>query len=163
MCALNIDQRPLEKRHFVEDVGVLFEDFGLPRMAGRIIGYLLICDPPHQTAGEIVEAVGGSKGSVSSMTQLLIQIGAVDRISLPGKRGTCYRVKAGAHTDLLHRRMDFLTNLRIIAGRGLALIDDDNIQQRRRLQQMQDLCAFIEKELSRLLEHWKNKHTQKPV
>ena len=64
----------LERQHYIESVGVLFEEFGFPRMAGRIVGYLLICNPPYQTAGEIVKAVGGSKGSVSLMKNLFYPI-----------------------------------------------------------------------------------------
>ena len=37
-----------EERNFVEDVGVVFEKTGLPRMAGRMFGWLLISDPPYQ-------------------------------------------------------------------------------------------------------------------
>ena len=34
---------------YVEDFGLYFEQFGLARTAGRMLGWLLVCDPPHQT------------------------------------------------------------------------------------------------------------------
>ena len=34
------------ERQFAEEVGRVFEQFGIARMAGRLLGWLLICDPP---------------------------------------------------------------------------------------------------------------------
>jgi len=33
-------QRQVELKHLVEDIGILFEELGMPRMAGRILGWL---------------------------------------------------------------------------------------------------------------------------
>ena len=35
---------PLEEVHFIEDIGLYFERLGMPRMAGRILGVLLISE-----------------------------------------------------------------------------------------------------------------------
>ena len=50
-----------------------FEQIGYPRMAGPILGWLLICDPPVQSTGELADVLGASKESLSTMTRLLIQ------------------------------------------------------------------------------------------
>lgn len=34
--------------YFVQGAGTFFEQRGMPRIAGRILEWLLICDPPHQ-------------------------------------------------------------------------------------------------------------------
>ena len=39
------DQQRRE-RHFVEEMGLLFETMGGQRMMGRVVGHLLICEPP---------------------------------------------------------------------------------------------------------------------
>ena len=39
-------------RHFVEEVALVFEQAGLPRMAARLFGYLMISDPPHQNSAQ---------------------------------------------------------------------------------------------------------------
>jgi len=46
------DKRQVEEKHFVEEVGIFFEQTGMPRMAGRILGWLMISNPPHQTTTE---------------------------------------------------------------------------------------------------------------
>jgi hypothetical protein len=38
-----------EEREFIERSGLFYEAAGGPRTAGRILGWLLICDPPHQS------------------------------------------------------------------------------------------------------------------
>jgi DNA-binding transcriptional regulator GbsR (MarR family) len=48
---------------YAEEWGLLFERWGLPRTAGRIWGWLHVCEPPLQTAGQLVDALGVSKVS----------------------------------------------------------------------------------------------------
>ncbi|MBA3470937.1 MAG: hypothetical protein H0T53_14985 [Herpetosiphonaceae bacterium] len=60
-------------RQFVEKVGLLYEQVGLQRMAGRILGWLLICDPPAQSAADLAAALDASKGSISGITRQLFQ------------------------------------------------------------------------------------------
>ena len=43
---------------------------------------MLICDPPAQSAGELADVLGASKGSLSTMTRLLIQVGLIERAGL---------------------------------------------------------------------------------
>ena len=49
---------------YAEEWGLLFERWGLPRTAGRIWGWLHVCEPPQQTAAQLVDALGVSKGSI---------------------------------------------------------------------------------------------------
>jgi len=65
------DNQQVEEKRFVEEVGIFFEQSSLPRMAGRILGWLMISNPPHQTTGELTQALLASKGSISTMTRLL--------------------------------------------------------------------------------------------
>src|SRR5512142_2974957 len=105
------DQRRLEERHFVEDVGLFFEQMGYPRMAGRILGWLLICDPPQQSSEQLAQVLLASKGSLSTMTRLLIQIGLIERVALPGERRDYFRLKPGAWPQLIKVQMQVMTGL----------------------------------------------------
>jgi hypothetical protein len=44
-----------EELAFVEEFGRLLEEEGAPRIAGRILGWLLICEPPHQSFNDLDE------------------------------------------------------------------------------------------------------------
>ena len=41
-----MSERYYEAQHFIEDISLYFEQMGLPRTAGRVLGVLLIYDPP---------------------------------------------------------------------------------------------------------------------
>ena len=91
----NHDQQAGEKL-FVEETAITLESIGLPRMAGHILGYLLISDPPQQSAGEMMEALSSSRGSISSMARMLVQMEMIERLSLPGVRHNYFRLRSGA-------------------------------------------------------------------
>lgn len=146
---------PLEgKKRFIEDFGLLFEGCGMPRMAGRIFGWLLICDPPHQSAKELSKITGASKGSISSMTHLLIQRQVIERVGLPGNRSTYYRLRFGSWREVLRSRMSFITAFRKLTEQGLVLIKNEKPQVKERLQQICDLYTFFEKEIPAVLDRF---------
>ena len=148
------DERQAEMKRFVEEVGIFFEQAGLPRMAGRILGWLMIAEPPHQTTGELEEALMASKGSISTMTRLLIRIGLIERISLPGQRRDYFRIKPGASYQLLKDSLAQTTAFRQLIERGLELIEGKAHVNRQWLEEMRDMYAFFEREFPALLERW---------
>jgi len=155
------DARQLEEKHFVEEFGIVFEQSGLPRMAGRILGWLLLSDPPHQSIGELTEALAASKGSISTMTRLLIRIGLIERISLPGVRHDYFRIRPGALQHQLKQGIEQVTMFRKLAERGLELLEGKAPLTRQGLEEMRDMYAFFEREFPSLLERWE-KEREKP-
>lgn len=150
-------QIQISEKLFIEEVGTLFELFSFPRMAGKILGWLLVCVPPYQTANELIAAVGGSKGSISSMTRLLMHVGLVERIGRPGMRGSNFQVKKDSWVELLKNRFSFIKAMRELADKGLALMNDEETKYRLRLQEIRDLHAFLEDEVPALFERWERK------
>ncbi len=155
--AKSIDHLQAEKQHFVEDVALVFEEIGLTRMAGRILGWLLISNPPHQSADELAEALQASKGSISTMTRLLIQIDLIERIGLPGDRRDYFRMKPDVWAQLLRARMSQITDLHQLAEEGLDLLEAEPPELRQRIQDMHDLYSYVETELPVLIERWEQK------
>ncbi len=152
-----------KEKHFVEEVGIFFEQSGLPRMAGRILGWLMISDPPHQTTDELTQSLLASKGSISTMTRLLIRIGLIERLSLPGQRRDYFRIKVGAWHQMLKDGLIQTTAFRQLIERGLELIEDKAHFNRQWLEEMRDMYAFFEREFPTLLERWEQEHQKKPV
>ena len=58
---------PATRDAFVERVGEFFSRLGHQRIAGRLIGWLLISEPEHQSAAELVEVIGASKASITEV------------------------------------------------------------------------------------------------
>jgi len=142
------------ERHFIEKVGITFEQLGFPRMGGRIIGWLLISASPQATMGELTEALQASKSSMSSITRLLIQFNLIEVVSLPGVRRDYFRIRSDAWTNALHDRFLQATTFRSLADEGLALLEGTPPERSRRLQEMQLMYAFLEREIPLLIERW---------
>lgn len=150
----------LEHRQFIETVGISFELVGLPRMAGRILGWLLISNPPYQSPGELADVLQASKGSISTMTRLLTQLGLIERTSLPGQRRDYLRIKPNAWAELTKQRITQIATFREIAAQGLKLLDDSPPQLRQRLEEMHDVHAFLEQELPLMMKRWEQRQVQ---
>lgn len=153
------DQRRLEEMHFIEDCGLFFEQWGLPRMAGRILGWLLICDPPHQSTSDLAEVLQASKGSISMMTRLLLQEDLIERVGVPGDRRDYYHLKSGAWTQLMMDRLAVVSAIHQLAERGFNLLRGKDDTLRQRLEEIHELYAFVERELPALFERWEEERT----
>jgi DNA-binding transcriptional regulator GbsR (MarR family) len=146
--------------HYVEEFGLFFEQFGLPRTAGRMMSWLLVCDPPHQTMDELVEVLQVSKSSVSTTSRMLIQSGLVDKVSFPGERKDFYRINDDAWIKAWQARNTQAIVLRQLAERGLNLLPEEKPDRRVRLQMMRDLYQFLEDELPKLTDRWLKERAQ---
>ena len=149
------DNCQAEERNFAEEVGIVFEQTGLPRMSGRILGCLLISDPPHQSTDQLTEALMASKGSISTTTRFLIQIGLIERLSLPGVRHDYFRIRSDAWQHMIRRGLqDEIRMMRQIAERGLELLAGKTPLTLKWLQEMRDVYTFLEREFPTLIERW---------
>ncbi len=93
---------------FIERMGLLWEDEGLPRIAGRIFGLALISPDPC-SLDRIAETLKVSKPSVSNDARMLHKLGLIERVSFPGDRKDYYQVtrdsvERGLETRVLRLR-----------------------------------------------------------
>lgn len=139
--------------HFVEELGLLFSQQGGSPMMGRILGHLLVCDPPEQTAGDLAEALQASRGSISTTTRMLIAAGLVEKVRRPGKRASYYRLDDAGLSPLIQRKFASFGLMREAAARGLQLLPDD-AGRRARLQEFHDFFAYLEERWPAMFEDW---------
>jgi DNA-binding transcriptional regulator GbsR (MarR family) len=99
-------------RQFVERMALICEKEGMPRIGGRILGYLLATDATL-SLDELAEVLQASKASVSTNARMLEQFGMIERVSALGDRRDFYRVRADPWEQMLrvaqHRWRDMLT------------------------------------------------------
>ena len=98
---------------------------GIPLIGGRILAYLLVCDPEERTAAELSEELEASTGSVSTNLKLLVNSGLVVRTTRRGRQAAQYRADAPAWANLIRRRLDALAGLRGLSASGLRLLSGD--------------------------------------
>ena len=109
-------------RQFIERVGVLMETDGLPRIAGRIFGLLLVT-PGECSLDDMADTLGVSKASISTDARRLEQLGIVIRTSRPGDRRDYYAIAPNALQQSLEIRMRVMRKFQDLLRDGDALPD----------------------------------------
>lgn len=142
-------------RAWVEEFAIFYERDGLPRMAGRILGWLLVCVPPHQSLDDLAAALQGSKASMSTMTRLLVQAGLVTRTRPPGSRSDQFVVPTGHWDNYWRGRLRMLDEAATILQRGAGLLAGRPAAQRTRLEELRNEYLWMSQELPRLFARWR--------
>ena len=140
-----MESSPIEEKHFIEDLGLFFEQLGLPRMAGRVLGALLICDPPAQSLNDICSTLRVSKSAVSTIARLLVSTGLIEQVPSQIPRRDYFRFKPGGWLTFVRHQMETMAALHGITERGLALLAGKKAVDRERLTEAHDLFSYIEK------------------
>lgn len=141
----------IEAMHFVEDIGLFFEQMGLPRMAGRILGVLLISDPEAQSIPDLAQSLNASKSAISSMTRLLTEVGLIERVASPIPRRVYYRFKPGGWILYVRHWIELMSELHQITERGLSLVQDKPAGSRARLEEAHELFSLLEERFPEIL------------
>lgn len=92
---------------FIERFGLLFEQEGLPRIAGRMTALMLVSDDPR-SLDEIADALGVSKASVSTDARRLETKGFLVRTSRHGDRRDYYVMAPDGFRTMLRARIESL-------------------------------------------------------
>jgi DNA-binding transcriptional ArsR family regulator len=140
-------------RRFAEEFGLLGETMGMPRMNGRLLGWMLICDPPRQSLGDIARNLGVSRASVSTATRLLRANGLLRRAAEPGRRAYAFELEPGVFEQLPADVM--FGALRRQLERGLAILGDETDPRAARLREARDFYAFVEREIPLLIDRYR--------
>jgi hypothetical protein len=136
---------PKELIQWIERVAVFWSSqSGLPPITGRIVGWLMISDPSEQSAAEIATAIGASRASLTTSTQLLIAIGLVHTVRRTGQRTVYYRIDDDAWEKMLRRRIANMASFRNITRDGLALLGPKSLRASR-IQAADQVYAWAEK------------------
>ncbi|WP_017587715.1 GbsR/MarR family transcriptional regulator [Nocardiopsis ganjiahuensis] len=122
---------------------------GLPPITGRVLGWLMVCEPVEQSAGQIAEAIGASRGSMTPNLRQLTGVGFVERINRPGSRTTYYRLVDNAWQAVVEQQVAALRSFRAITAEGIDLLDARSERSRRVrqadhvLQRLQDVLSDV--------------------
>jgi hypothetical protein len=93
--------RDAKLNEFVETMGRNFENYGLPRIAGRIFGFLIITKDPASLQS-ISKHLEVSRGSVSTNTRLLEYQRLVESYRVVSERQLYYRLTDKPFISLIY-------------------------------------------------------------
>jgi len=146
---------PAAVEAYVEEVARYFEEAGWPRMAGRLLGALLVAEPREQSAADLAHRLRASRGSISTMSRLLISVDLVERRTRPGDRREYLRFRDDAWPMVMTDKTRWISDLRRLGERGLLLFAETDGSARESLRELVDLMAFFEREWPPLMDRWR--------
>lgn len=92
---------------FVEQMGLILQAEGLPRIAGRIMGLMIMHGGPFGF-NQLSERLSVSRASISTNTRLLEDLGVIERTATAGDRQDYFRLSRQPYARMLRgvvRRM----------------------------------------------------------
>jgi hypothetical protein len=128
-------------------------EYGFPPVAGRLLGYLLICRPPRQTLTELSEALQASRTAITTAVALLERYHAVRRTRSAGQRAD--------HVDLDPRTLDptgfagesYRTQA-VLAREALGLLAEADTPRRAMITEAAAFYDFLAERMPALLAEW---------
>lgn len=142
---------------YVDEIAAFFAAEGMPLIPGRVIGWLLISDPPEQSAADLARVLDVSRSSISSAVRLLTPSGLVETVRRRGERQEYLRIHPDGWSRMLAGRYAKTTAFRRITERGLELLDDTDPARRTRLEHVTELYRFLEAELPAMWARWEQR------
>ncbi|HEY4279268.1 MAG TPA: MarR family transcriptional regulator [Conexibacter sp.] len=136
-------------RHYVRQ-------YGFSPAFGRIAGWLLICDPPQQTASEIAEALGMSRSAVGSAISMLEKASAIERTRLSGERADRISLEKAFAAESLDSPAEYGA-MAALGRAGLALLRDASLERRARLIEMTAFADFLLERLPAIADEWRER------
>ena len=125
---------------FVEQMGLILQAEGLPRIAGRIMGLMIMHGGPFGF-NELAERLSVSRASVSTNTRLLEDLEIVERTTTPGDRQDYFRLSRQPYARLLRGVVRRMRRAReVVDDTQMALPEDMSGAQER----LEELDAFYE-------------------
>lgn len=118
--------KPTEAQHdFIEHMGRWWETGTGSRAAGRILGWLMICEPAHRSASQLVDELGLSAGSVSTQIRLLESLQFIEKLTFPGDRSTYFQLGPDVWMTVMASEMGHLDRMKQISEVGASVVPEE--------------------------------------
>lgn len=143
---------------FIENMGLHFEEYGVPRIGGRILGLMLVSSRPV-TPEEMADLLQVSRSSISTNLRTLQMTGLADRVSIPGERSDFYVFSDDAWENSLAMRLEGIFALEEIAKESLEALEEDH-PARKRMLEILTWSKLVKNAYEQIIQEW---HAQKEI
>ena len=145
-----------EKTRFIEGMGRYFEQFGISRIGGRILGLLMLAEEPL-SLDDMATALSVSRASISTNIRLITTSGLAELVTKPGDRRDYYRFTDDAWGHSLYIELKSLLPLRRMAARALAALESEDTMARVQVEDLVDFCDFFIEEHHTMMARWRER------
>ncbi len=140
---------------FIEEVGLIYEKTGLPRMCGRIMGLLMTYPTAEVSFNTCVEELHASKSTVSASLKTLEAMRFIQPYTEPGQRKTLYKLVDESVFNIVEQKLQLLDYFQKMVAKGAQLNPPGG--RRNQLDEMADFYAFVLQELPTIRIKWESK------
>lgn len=149
---------PQIKQEFIQDFGDRYQNFGLSKLMGRIVGLLIFEEGPL-SLDEIAEQLQVSKGPVSQITRRLNENGLLRKVWVPGSRRDYYAAEEEIFLRAFSNHALLLDQNRELAGKyktGEECPDPGCPDHFRwRVEEMHRFYELMGEHLKRFMDEWR--------
>lgn len=135
---------------FPDSVAELFEAHGWPRLVGRVLGELMLAEPPFLSTAQLCERLGVSKGHLSSAVTTLEAMRMIERFGVSGTRQHHYRLTSDAFVRTMHNAAEPSRRLADVADRALGEVPVGT-RAHDELLRMRDFYRFLSRRFPELV------------
>jgi DNA-binding transcriptional regulator GbsR (MarR family) len=143
-----------EEITFADHLGRFYaRRYGFPPMVGRVLGYLLVCDPPAQTIAELSDALLASRSAITGALDVLERLQAIRRSRAAGERMDRVRVDFSSAQS---RGFDITEyqELGDLAREGLQVLADASPERRTTLVEMAAFADWLVDRMRTMQQEW---------
>lgn len=141
---------------FVERMGLITQAEGLPRIAGRIMGLMIVHGGPFGFT-ELAERLSVSRASISTNTRLLEDLGIIERTAMPGDRQDYFRLSRKPYARMLKGIVERMRRAREVVEGAQQAFPDDMIGAQERLAELDAFYDTLVESFVAVIEEWDKK------
>lgn len=141
-----------ETRQVYDKLVALFAGAGLSQSSAKVFTWLLVCEPPLQTADDIHRATGVSAGGISEAVSMMTKTGLIVRRRKEGDRKHYYEMTREGFMQSIKQRAVVAGISRDVANESLAVLPDNQ-----RLIAMRDMYGFVADSLLEMMDEFDKK------
>jgi DNA-binding transcriptional regulator GbsR (MarR family) len=150
-----------EALKFIEKMGLYFDRYGVPRLAGRIIGLSMISDRPLNT-DDMMAILGASRTAVSTNLKMGLASGYVEPTLRrePGDRRDYYQFSSDGFQNGMKMALVRLKEIVDLTKDALNHINPENKEGRKHLLEMIAFYDFLEEWTESLDREWAKRRAE---
>ena len=143
-----------EKEEYIEKVGLFYEKYGLSKMAGRILGYLLSSETAYTSFENLRDALKASKGSISSNVNILLTQGLIIKHTRSGDRKSYYKTSISSLENILSAKIKSITEFKSLFKEANDLKEEKESESHNDIENIIAYYTFLESEIPNLKKKW---------
>jgi DNA-binding transcriptional regulator GbsR (MarR family) len=153
MC-YNLHMPRDEEITFADHLGRFYaRRYAFPPMVGRVLGYLLVCEPRDQSIAELSEALLASRSAITGALDVLERLHAVQRSRAAGERMDRIRTDFSS-AEARGFDVTEYQELGDLAREGLEVLSDASPERRVELLELAAFADFLVEGTQALRQGW---------